>query len=84
MTEIVICGELDNSKTQETLTILRKKYQTNKVILLVNSNNREELLRLAPHLAEYKQIDNKTTIYVCKNFACNNPVTNPALIEDLL
>ena len=31
---------------------------------------------IAPFAADYRIIDGKTTVYICENFACQQPTTN--------
>ncbi|WP_254636432.1 hypothetical protein, partial [Bacillus sp. GbtcB13] len=31
---------------------------------------------IADFAAEYKAVDNKTSVYICENFACRQPTTN--------
>ncbi|MDA3130870.1 thioredoxin domain-containing protein [Aliibacillus thermotolerans] len=38
-------------------------------------HEKEKLQRVAPFIAPFKKKDEKTTVYVCKNFQCKAPVT---------
>jgi len=37
-----------------------------------------------PQLRDRAMLDNKPTVYVCENFVCNTPVTEPEALEALL
>jgi uncharacterized protein YyaL (SSP411 family) len=77
--EIVIVGKKDSNETKAILEALSKNFVPNKVILLKNGNFKN--LENINFIEEMKTIDNKTTVYVCKNFVCNKPLTKK---EDLL
>ncbi|OPX45993.1 hypothetical protein CLHUN_04680 [Ruminiclostridium hungatei] len=42
------------------------------------ANITPELAELVPFIEEYKGLDNKNAAYVCRNFACSSPVTEPS------
>jgi uncharacterized protein YyaL (SSP411 family) len=49
-------------------------------VTTICGNGFEKMLKLAPSLRSMQSIDNKATVYLCKNGACNKPVTE---IEEL-
>ncbi|MBN1861450.1 MAG: thioredoxin domain-containing protein [Candidatus Thermoplasmatota archaeon] len=75
--EIVIVGNKDTKDTQEILQRLHSMYQPNTVIILKEITNKEpSIVTLVPLIEGYSQIDNKATIYLCKNQQCQQPITN--------
>jgi uncharacterized protein YyaL (SSP411 family) len=53
-------------------------------ITLALDDNQEAVARLAPWIGAMKPIENKATAFVCRNFACERPVTSPeALLQRL-
>ncbi|GAK53692.1 hypothetical protein U14_04963 [Candidatus Moduliflexus flocculans] len=77
--EIVIVGDIDAMETKQMLAALRAEFLPNAVILFRPANqDAPEILRLAPFIEPYQCITSKTTAYVCRNFACNLPVTELA------
>ena len=42
-------------------------------VTLLVGHDRKELAEIAPFTKEYVKLDNRTNIYVCENFACNQP-----------
>src|SRR5262249_41613988 len=53
-------------------------------IALVLADNQQALAKVAPWMGEMKSIDNKATAFVCRDFACERPVTSAeALIQGL-
>lgn len=70
--EIIINGISSNTDVQNAIKYFQKSYIPNK-ILLFNSND-AELLKLAPFLSQFRNIDKQLTINICQNFECKLPV----------
>ena len=45
-------------------------------VMLINKENRDKLIHVAPFIRDYPVPDDKTVYYLCKNGACNSPVDN--------
>lgn len=71
--EIIIVGDMENPETQNIINSINQKFIPNKVLILKDPANSEFLL---PYLKPYRQINSKPTIYVCKNFHCEQPTTD--------
>ncbi len=53
-------------------------YLPNKVVLFVNQSADNNILYdLADYTKNYQSVDGKTTAYICENYTCNLPVTDP-------
>ncbi|HZW38961.1 MAG TPA: thioredoxin domain-containing protein [Ignavibacteriaceae bacterium] len=65
--EIVIVDGGDASKYTE---YLNENYNPSNTIIVLKEDNKPE------NFSTFKLIDNKTTVYICKNFQCNMPVNN--------
>jgi len=50
---------------------------------LLNTGD-EELHEIAPFTREQKMVEQKPTAYVCKNYACLEPVTGADALQSLL
>ena len=74
--EIVIVGTLDSSDTQEIIQAVRSVYLPNKVVLLKEPDD-PAVIKLAPYTQAQQMIDGKATVYICRNFACEAPLTDP-------
>jgi hypothetical protein len=70
--EIAIVGKPD-----EFLSALRSRYLP-RTVVAAGDDARIALLRDRP------MVDKKPTAYVCENFACKQPVTDPAALRDQL
>ena len=75
--EIVIVGSGKDPETWAALDRIKSTYNPNKVLLFKNIDDTErELSPLAKWTATQQTIDNKTTFYVCQDFACKIPTTD--------
>jgi uncharacterized protein len=76
--QVVIAGAHDSADTRAMLTEVHRHFVPNKVLLLADGGDGqrylEEKLEALPGM---KRIDGKATAYVCENFACKAPVTEP-------
>lgn len=80
-TEIVLSSYEFNDQINRALEIIRKDFNPNKVVVFNPANADYNLLKSISYLENMKPIGNKSTFYVCKNFICNQPVTD---IESLV
>lgn len=75
--EIVIVGDGNSNKTIELINVIKSEYSPNKVIIFKDiSDKQNQLSRIAEWTNEYRAIDNKPTVYICKNYTCNQPTTD--------
>lgn len=82
--EVVIAGQPGADDTKLLLGTLRRAYLPNKVVVFNPAGNGEAITRLAPHVREKTGTGTKATAYVCRDFACREPVTEPeALLHQL-
>ena len=73
--EIVVV-EGNNSK-DEFLKKIREEFNPNKVVLLKS----KELEEVSDYVKDLKCVDGKTTVYICKNFVCELPITEAEKIN---
>lgn len=74
-TEIVIVGRGDDPVVQEMVRLVQTCYLPNAVLLRKEESD-GELAALAPFTADMEAVNGKATAYVCRNFACERPVTD--------
>ncbi len=86
--DIIIVGEKDDKTTKDVLNIIRKNYTFNLSVILVptdsTSKEYKELEKRISFIKNYKQVQNKTTIYICKDYSCNLPVTDVDEVAEIL
>jgi uncharacterized protein len=71
--EVVVLDKDDDSR-KKFMKGIREKFAPNLSFLI--AEHPEQFLTIADFATEYKIIDSKTTIYVCENFACQQPTTD--------
>src|SRR5699024_1992357 len=72
--EIVIIGAKDDKDRTKLLDSLQSEFLSGTVILV--GETAMDVKNIAPFATEYKQLDQNTTVYICENFACQQPTTN--------
>jgi uncharacterized protein YyaL (SSP411 family) len=83
--EVVIVGKKNADDTKHMLKTLRNNYSPNAVILFKPTDEETPQINKYANFIEYMHaIDNKATAYVCINFNCKFPTTDPAkMLENL-
>jgi uncharacterized protein YyaL (SSP411 family) len=83
--EVVIVGGEGNEDTLEMVKALRGEYQPNKVVLFKSSDEgKPGVASVAEFTKDYIAIDGKATAYVCSNYSCKSPTTDPEEMRRLL
>ena len=81
--EIVIIGDPQDAATQVLLETVHKRYLPHKVLVVAHPDQADELSQPIPLLVGRTQIDRAATAYVCENYACQLPVTEPKALMGL-
>ncbi|MFO7321789.1 MAG: thioredoxin domain-containing protein [Chloroflexota bacterium] len=81
-TEVAVVGDSEHPATGELLAVVQKPYRPNVVVALSPNDVPGEAT--IPLLSYRAQQNGKPTVYVCRNFACQLPVTTPGEVELLL
>ena len=75
--ELVIAGKPQAADTQAMLKKIHTSFIPNKVVLLHPGGKEGRAIEsIAPFTREQKALNNKATAYICKNFACQAPITD--------
>jgi len=74
--EIVVVGPRDRADTQEMLNVVNEIYNPGKVVLFKDPADAEALAKIAPFTKEQGMLEGKATVYICRNFACEQPVNS--------
>jgi len=84
-TELVIVGDPEAPDAREMLALLEENFFPDIVALVKNpADQTDRLAALAPFTAEHTSINGKATAYVCQDYSCNIPTTDPSLLFKLL
>ena len=76
--QIVILGPRDAEATEALWIAAHKKYRPFAVVTRIDPKDQAALSAHMPWVAGMKMIDGKPTVYVCRDFACDAPSTDPA------
>jgi uncharacterized protein len=83
--QIVIAGDPAAQDTHDLLRLVHQRFLPNKVLLLVDGGpGEEQLSRWLPFIASAHRIQGKATVYICENYACKLPTSDPRVAESLL
>jgi uncharacterized protein YyaL (SSP411 family) len=83
--EIVIVGDkLKNEKIKNMLKEIRSNFIPNKVLVWKEDKENTEIEKIAEYSKMMYSINNLPTIYVCKNFMCENPTNDMDLVRKYL
>ena len=83
--QIIIAGEADNAHTQALLVEVHSRFIPHKIILLADGAEGQKILAAyVPFVDSLRMIDRKATAYICENYACQLPTSDPEVVARLL
>jgi uncharacterized protein YyaL (SSP411 family) len=83
--EIIIVGNRNDSATNILLNVVYDTFLPNKVLILADgSEQQKSVLTSLPFLNGMMMSGSKATAYVCQNYACQLPTTDPTVLGELL
>ncbi|MCY3832762.1 MAG: thioredoxin domain-containing protein, partial [Chloroflexi bacterium] len=80
--EVAIIGDWEAASTTAMLDLLQGDYRPN--LMTAWADEDVERHESIPLLSARARLEGKTTVYVCRDFACRLPVTTPPELEALL
>ena len=84
-TELVIVGDPEAPDAREMLALLEENFFPDIIALVKNpADQTDRLAALAPFTADHTSINGKATAYVCQDYSCKIPTTDPSLLFKLL
>ena len=84
-TQIVIAGKPAAADTQALLRAVHEQFIPNKRLVLADgAENQRTLATWNASFGDFKMIGGKATAYVCANYICRRPTTDPADLARLL
>lgn len=76
--EVVISGRRQSPDTRAMLRALRQPFFPNKVVVFRPADTpASPIAEFAPYTRTQKPLQGKATAYVCQNYICNKPTTDP-------
>jgi uncharacterized protein YyaL (SSP411 family) len=83
--EIIIAGDRKSPDTQGLLRQVGSRFIPNKILLAVDgAEERRELAQWLPFIENVTPLNGKATAYVCQNYVCNLPTSDPEELARLL
>ena len=83
--QIVIAGKRDADDTRALLREVRATFSPNQIVLLADGAAHQQWLgEKLEFLRTVGLVDGKAAAYVCENFTCQAPITDPAKLRELL
>lgn len=82
--QIILTGEPGEEGMRSLLAEIDKRFLPNKVLLVLTSASRPQLEPLVPFLKTVQRMGGRATAYVCEDFACRLPTTDPTILAGLL
>jgi hypothetical protein len=83
-TEIVIVSNQKDNLVIKGINLIRNIFNPNKIVILKPDNTTVDFTELLSFTNDMKMKDNYTTFFVCRNYACNQPVNSINELEKLL
>ena len=76
--EVVIVGDPDKSDTKRLVLALQRSYLPAVTAVVVNPETPDPPIReLIPYASDMKTVEGRAAAYVCRDFACLAPTTDP-------
>jgi len=82
--EVVVVGDPSAEDTRAMLAAIHGVYAPNKVVILKPLLGAEALEALVPYTRDQAALGGVATAYVCENFACQAPTTDPGAVRKAL
>ncbi|PQJ33531.1 thioredoxin domain-containing protein [Salinibacter sp. 10B] len=82
--EVVVAGEVDGDDMQALVEVLRSTYDPFSVIVHRPPGDRPAITDLAPFTEDQTPRDGQAAAYVCRDFQCEAPTTDPGQLREQL
>jgi len=84
--EIAVAGRSDSDDTRRFLEIIHAAFLPNRILAMAGANkiDSEAMRRVVPLLRGKQMIGGKTTVYVCENYNCKQPISDTAALKTAL
>ncbi|MFW5985767.1 MAG: hypothetical protein ACOCQH_00255, partial [Halanaerobiales bacterium] len=86
--DLIIMGGDNREEIKEILKLLRNEYRPDVSVLFIPESRADsdykELIKLTNFMKEYQRIDNKTTVYICRDYTCQLPVRTAVEVKRVL
>ena len=78
--EIILTGDKNTKVAKQLISIIEEKFIPNKITVFAD----EKISKTVPYITNYEKRGEKITVYVCENYICNIPVSDPQELKQKL
>ena len=83
--QVIVAGKSDAADTFELLREINKRYQPNEILILADGGpGQAYFTQKIEFFKDVHPMDDKATAYVCQNFVCQLPTSDPTVVARLL
>jgi len=83
--QILIAGDPKSQDTRELLRQVNSRFLPNKILILADGGaGQQELARWLPFVQGARRTKDHATAYICENYVCKLPTTDPQVVARLL
>jgi len=82
--QLVIVGDPAAQDTKALLEVFRHRYRPSTIVVPLAPADAKRVAELLPWIAGMKQAEAKATAYLCRDFTCASPTTEPAELGRIL
>jgi uncharacterized protein YyaL (SSP411 family) len=82
--EVVISGMAGSPDTKKMFEVIWRSYAPETIMIFRPTENPEKITKLAKFTAEMESVGGRAAAYVCQNFTCESPLTEPAKLKSIL
>jgi uncharacterized protein YyaL (SSP411 family) len=83
--QIVLAGDKNDERTRALLAEVRRHFLPRTILLLADGGSGHKFLgETNPSLLAMEPVNGKPAVYVCENFTCRAPLTNPHELAEIL
>jgi uncharacterized protein YyaL (SSP411 family) len=83
--QIVIAGEPGAPDTRALLRLVGERFLPNKIVFLADGGaGQEQLAQWLPFLQGVTRLEGRATAYICEDYVCKLPTTDPKIVARLL
>ena len=73
--EIVISGDPQSEETKKIIQAVNQLYLPEKVVVFRPDKDNAAIIKIAPYVEAQQMINNLPTVYICRNTACETPLS---------
>jgi uncharacterized protein YyaL (SSP411 family) len=82
--QLVLVGNLSSDDMKAMHDVVRQRYLPTTIVVPLAPSAQSQLSELLPWTTSMKEVDGRATAYLCRNFTCAAPTTDPGELARLL